>query len=81
MNNQTITLLSACSKGDVCTVVKNKAIGSLKQRLMSFGLMKGSTIKMLECSPTKSTFKIKVGNVSLALRKEEAQLIEVTYES
>jgi len=33
---------------------------------------------MLECSPTKSTFEIKVGSVSLALRKEEAALIEVS---
>ncbi len=81
MNEQTMTLLSACARGGICTVVKNNATGSLKQRLISFGLMKGSVIKMLECSPTKSTFEIKIGNVSLALRKEEAQLIEVTYES
>lgn len=81
MNDQIMTLLSACERGGVCKVAKNNATGSLKQRLISFGLMKGLVIKMLECSPTKSTFEIKIGNVSLALRKEEAQLIEVTYES
>lgn len=77
MEKSTMTLLSACTKGGMATVVKINATGPLKQRLISFGLMKGAEVKMLECSPTKSTFEIKVGNVSLALRKEEAELIEV----
>lgn len=72
-----MTLLSACTKGGVATVVKINATGPLKQRLISFGLMKGSEVQMLECSPAKSTFKIKIGNVSIALRREEAELIEV----
>ncbi|MDP2077697.1 MAG: FeoA family protein [Sulfuricurvum sp.] len=45
--------------------------------MVSFGLMRGVDLIMLECSPTKSTFEIKVGSVNLALRKEEAALIEV----
>lgn len=77
MNEPTMTLLSACTKGGVATVVRIKATGPLKQRLISFGLMKGSEVKMLECGISKSTFEIKVGNVSLALRREEAELIEV----
>ncbi|MFA6188891.1 MAG: FeoA family protein [Sulfuricurvum sp.] len=77
MENSTMTLLSACTKGGMATVVKIRASGALKQRLISFGIMRGSEIMMLECSPTKSTFEIKVGNVNLALRKEEAELIEV----
>ncbi|MDD2828490.1 MAG: FeoA family protein [Sulfuricurvum sp.] len=73
----TMTLLSACTKGGIATVVKINATGALKQRLISFGLMKGVDIMMLECGLTKSTFEIKVGNVNLALRREEAELIEV----
>lgn len=73
----TMTLLNACTKGGMATVVKIHASGALKQRLISFGIMRGAEILMLECSPTKSTFEIKVGNVNLALRNEEAQLIEV----
>lgn len=72
-----MTLLTACSKGGTATVVKINATGALKQRLISFGLMKGVKVQMLECSMTKSTFEIKVGNVRLALRREEAELIEV----
>lgn len=73
----TMTLLSACSKGGMATVCKINATGPLKQRLVSFGLMRGVEVIMMECSPTKSTFEIKVGKVNLALRKEEAALIEV----
>jgi Fe2+ transport system protein FeoA len=40
--------------------------------------MKGAEVKMLECALTKSTYEVKIGNVSIALRKEEAELIEVT---
>ncbi|MDD5053518.1 MAG: FeoA family protein [Sulfuricurvum sp.] len=78
MNTDRMTLLSACTKGGLATVVKIHATGALKQRLISFGLMRGAEVRMLECAPAKSTFEIKVGNVSLALRKEEAALIEVT---
>lgn len=72
-----MTLLSACTKGGTATVAKINATGALKQRLISFGLMKGAEVKMLECGMTKSTFEIKIGNVSIALRREEAELIEV----
>ncbi len=77
MSSPAMTLLSACSMGGVATVVKINAQGPLKQRLISFGLMKGAVVTMLECGLTKSTYEIKIGNVSLALRREEAQLIEV----
>ncbi len=73
-----MTLLSACTKGGTATVVKINASGALKQRLISFGLMKGAEVKMLECGLTKSTYEIKIGNVSIALRREEAELIEVS---
>jgi ferrous iron transport protein A len=78
METETMTLLTACSIGGTATVVRINATGPLKQRLISFGLMKGVQVQMLECSATKSTFEIKVGNVRLALRREEAELIEVS---
>ena len=78
MNGEIMTLLSACSKGGVATVTKINANGALKQRLISFGLMKGTEITMLECGLTKSTFEIKIGSVNIALRREEAELIEVS---
>jgi ferrous iron transport protein A len=72
-----MNLLNACEKGGIAKIARINAEGPLKQRLISFGLMKGATIQLLECSMTKSTYEIKVGNVRLALRREEAELIEV----
>ncbi|HLD22896.1 MAG TPA: FeoA family protein [Sulfuricurvum sp.] len=78
MKTPTMTLLSACTKGGIAKVVKINATGALKQRLISFGLMKGAEVQMLECGLTKSTYEIKIGNVNIALRREEAELIEVS---
>jgi len=70
--------LTDCSKGCTATVVKLHADGPLKQRLVSFGVMKGAKIQLLGFAPAKSTVEIKIGRMRLALRKEEAQRIEVS---
>ena len=69
--------LTQCEKGSSCKVMKLHATGPLKQRLMSFGMARGVDIELLEYSATKSTVEIKVGKMRIALRKEEAELIEV----
>lgn len=74
------SLLSSCEKGSIATVVKNNATGALKQRLISFGLMRGSKIEILECALGKQTIEIRVDKMVIALRNEEAELIEVVYE-
>jgi ferrous iron transport protein A len=43
--------------------------------------MKGASVTLLEYAPRKSTVEVKVGKMRLALRKEEADLIEVEYEA
>lgn len=70
--------LTDCAKGCTVTVVKLHADGPLKQRLVSFGVMKGAKIRVLGYSPAKSTVEIMIGRMRLALRKEEAKLIEVS---
>ncbi len=69
--------LTQCVKGSACTVMKLHATGPLKQRLMSFGMARGVDVELIEYSPTKSTVEVKVGKMRIALRKEEADLIEV----
>ena len=70
------TLLD-CHKGCQARVKKIHADYDLKQRLISFGVIKGATIKLLATAPAKSTVEIEVGKMKIALRKEEAQNIEV----
>ena len=69
--------LSDCNKDCVVKITKLNAKGALKDRLISFGLMKGTEIKVLEHAPAKSTVEIIVARTRLALRREEAELIEV----
>ena len=69
--------LTQCEKGSSGRIAKIYATGPLKQRLISFGIMKGVMVEILEYSPTKSTIEVKVGKMRIALRKEEAELIEI----
>jgi len=69
--------LSELKKEQQATVEKVNATGELKQRLASFGLLKGAKIKIVDCSLTKSTIEVMVDSTLLALRKSEADQIEV----
>ncbi len=69
--------LSECQKACIVKVTKLNATAELKQRLISFGVMKDTVIEVLEYAPAKSTLEIKVGKTRLALRAREADLIEV----
>lgn len=69
--------LSDCKKACEVKILKLHAKGALKDRLISFGLMKGAQIKVLEHAPAKSTIEIIIARTRLALRYEEAKLIEV----
>jgi ferrous iron transport protein A len=69
--------LSTAKRGEKLQVVKLNASSELKQRLISFGIMKEALVEVLEHSPAKSTIEIKVGKMRIALRAKEADLIEV----
>ena len=53
----------------------------LKNRLYSFGIVKGATITVEETTLTKSTIEIKVNQSKIALRSSEASKIKVSYEN
>jgi len=69
--------LKDCEKACKVKVVRLNAPMELKQRLISFGIMKEATVEILEHAPRKSTIEVKVGKMRIALRSEEAELIEV----
>ncbi len=72
-----IKKLIDCEKSCVVRVVKLNADTELKQRLISFGIMKEAVLEVLELAPAKSTIEVKVGKMRIALRAQEAALIEV----
>ena len=69
--------LTELKKQEEAVVQKVNAGGELKQRLASFGLLKGANIKIIDCSLGKSTIEVMVDGTLLALRKNEAENIEV----
>ena len=64
-------------KGDRAEIVKIHADKALKDRLASFGVMRGEELTVKGCSIAKQTMEVEVGGTLLALRKEEAEKIEV----
>ena len=77
MKSKIMKKLSDCQKACIVKVVKLNADSELRQRLISFGIMKEAVIEILEHAPAKSTIEIKVGKTRIALRSKEAELIEV----
>ena len=69
--------LSELLVGNSAVVKKVNTIESLKHRLYSFGIIKGATIKIEEISMAKNTFEINVDDTLIAIRVEEANVIEV----
>ena len=66
-----------CKIGKSYVVKKLHTTGALRQRLISFGILKGVEIKYLAHTNLKGTYEIQVGKMNIALRKIEAQKIEV----
>ena len=72
-----MTTLSEMNAGENAVVTHIEADGELKQRLFSFGLRRGSQLKIKATSIAKSTMEIEVGSTLIALRYEEAKRIGV----
>ena len=69
--------LTDLDKGESARIIKIYAQRELKQRLISFGIMKEATVEVLATAPAKSTMEVRVGKMRIALRNEEAKMIEV----
>ncbi len=69
--------LSKLKKGQSAIVKSVDGTKEMKQRFLSFGLSKGAEVTLIDCSLTKSNIEIMVDTTLLALRREEAQNIEV----
>jgi len=64
-------------KGNRATIVKIDAPKALKDRLYSFGIIKGEELTIKGCSIAKQTMEIEVGSTLIAVRANEAKIIEV----
>jgi len=69
--------LTELTKGDRAEIIKINADKTLKDRLNSFGVMRGEELTVKGCSIAKQTMEIEVGSTLIALRAEEAEKIEI----
>jgi len=69
--------LTELTKGDKAEIIRIHADKALKDRLTSFGVMRGEDLTVKGCSIAKQTMEIEVGSTLIALRKDEAEKIEV----
>ena len=72
--------LDCLQKGDMAIIKKIEDVSELKQRLNSFGIMRGTEIIVEAFSLKKKTIEIKVHRSHIALRLDEAQKIEVEHQ-
>lgn len=70
-------VLSDIRKGDKAEIVKIHADKALKDRLTSFGVMRGEILHVKGCSLAKQTMEIEVGSTLIAMRADEADKIEI----
>lgn len=71
------TTLDALTEGACARVTALQARGSLRRRLLDFGLIEGTEIRCLRISPTGSPVLYRVRGTMLALRRCDAEKIRV----
>lgn len=69
--------LSELTKGEKALIVKIDTDDSLRDRLFSFGISKGSELYIENCSLAKQTISIEVEGTKVGLRVNEASQIQV----
>ncbi|MBK1691700.1 ferrous iron transport protein A [Ectothiorhodospira mobilis] len=58
-------------------VRRHRAAGPVRQRLLDLGILPGTCIAMVRSAPLNDPVEIRVGAVSVTLRRHEARTIEV----
>ncbi|NPA57728.1 MAG: ferrous iron transport protein A [Aquificae bacterium] len=69
--------LSEVGRGKQCRVKELYLSPEMKRKLLELGLFPGQIVEVLQDAPFGGPVKIKVGDYCLALRKSEADNIEV----
>ena len=69
--------LAQMKMGEAGVVQKVNGSGNIKYRLIDMGIVKGSRVQVIKFAPLKDPIEIKVKGFTLALRKNEAAMIDV----
>ena len=72
-----MTTVNDLKPGETGIVKRHKVKGSLGKHLREMGLVNGTSIKLERVAPLGYPVEIRIQGFSLALRKEEAESIEL----
>ena len=72
-----MTTVNDLKPGETGIVKRHKVKGSLGEHLREMGLVNGTPIKLERVAPLGYPVEIRIQGFSLALRKEEAESIEL----
>lgn len=75
MNAFHLIPLSECKTGQRIKLVTCEVPGLLRRRLLDLGFVPGTIVEVLQKSPLGDPVAYRVNNTTIALRKEEANLI------
>ena len=70
--------LSDLKTGDEAFIVKVKGHGGFRKRIVEMGFIKGQRVDVLQSAPLQDPVKYKVMGYEVSLRRQEAEMIEVT---
>ena len=73
--------LSQVTKGKKCKIKSLNFPTEMKKRLLELGLFPGQEIEVVQTAPFGGPVKIKIKDYCLALRRSEADYIEVEEEN
>jgi Fe2+ transport system protein FeoA len=69
--------LSECTEGDAVRVIKVRGSGSIRQRLLDMGFMKGALLNVIRYAPLRDPMEIVIRDCHLSLRVSEAASIDI----
>lgn len=81
MSKTNYSTLSALPHGRWATVLNILGPGVIALRLMEMGLVPGASISVIRNAPLGDPLQIKVRDYHLALRRTEAEMINVSLDS
>ncbi|MDO4994050.1 MAG: ferrous iron transport protein B [Bacteroidales bacterium] len=73
--------LSELQTGEKAVIVKVLGHGGFRKRIVEMGFIRGQQVEALLNAPLHDPVKYRIMNYEVSLRREEAQLIEVTHQT
>ncbi len=78
---QTAPTLRDVAPGGRCRVVRVRARGAVRQRLMDLGLVPSTVVIVVRRNPLNDALEIQLGGQLVSLRHQEAGQVEIAFEA